>query len=158
MPRSDRIRDLLRLIAEGRASSQKQIVESLGALGHRVTQATVSRDLHEVGAVKARIDGSTSYRLPDHLPHGDSDRTGRNLERSLREFALSVVTSGTMLVVRTAPGHAQLLARAIDLAEPQGVVGTVAGDDTIFVATTDVATADRLELSWLSGRDGRSVR
>ena len=147
--RPDRRRDLVRILRTGVASSQHEIVDALRALGHQVTQATVSRDLKEVGALKVRAGDGFTYRLPDDLPHSSSgDLVSRNLGRSLAEFALDVRVAHSMVVLTTAPGHASAVARAIDLAAPGPVVGTIAGDDTIFIATSDPSTAAALAAAW----------
>jgi transcriptional regulator of arginine metabolism len=147
--RSDRRRDLLRILHTGKASSQKDIVDALRAAGHEVTQATVSRDLREVGATKIRSGDDFVYLLPDELgrTHG-SDLMIRNLERTLEEFSLDVRSAHSLVIVLTAPGHGSAVARAIDLAGLDDVVGTVAGDDTIFVATPSPDHAARLASSW----------
>jgi transcriptional regulator of arginine metabolism len=147
--RSQRRRDLLRILHEGAASSQRDIVRALRAAGHRITQATVSRDLRELGATKVRVNGSTAYRLPDEMPRSvGGDLMVRNLERTLGEFAVDVKPAGSLVVIVTAPGHAAAVARAIDLAGVTEAVGTVAGDDTIFVATQGPDTARRLAARW----------
>ncbi|MGH2773964.1 MAG: arginine repressor [Actinomycetota bacterium] len=146
--RSSRRRDLTRLLREGRASSQRDIVDVLRAAGHEVTQATISRDLQELGALKVRANGGFVYRLPDEMPRGGGDFMTRNLLRTLEEFAVSVRTAGNLVVVMTAPGHAAAVARAIDLAPNDDVIGTVAGDDTIFVATPNHDVAARLAVTW----------
>lgn len=154
MPRTERIRDLTEILRSGRASSQQDIVAELHRRGHEVTQATVSRDLRDMGAAKLRIGDEFEYRLPDEAGLGVLDPLGRNLKKSLDEFALSVVRSGTLLVIKTPPGHASLLARSVDLSNEVEVVGTIAGDDTIFVAFPDEATAAQVRSNWLSGRNG----
>jgi transcriptional regulator of arginine metabolism len=149
--RSERRRDLLRILHEGRPSSQQEIVRALRSAGHDVTQATVSRDLREVGATKIRVGERFVYCLADDIPRLPSgDLMVRNLARTLAEFALDIRTSSSFIVVLTAPGHAAAVARAIDIAGLPEVVGTVAGDDTIFVATTGVATAESLTESWVA--------
>lgn len=147
--RSERKRDLLRILHSGKASSQKDIVDALRAAGHEVTQATVSRDLREVGAAKLRSGEDFVYLLPDELgrTHG-SDLMIRNLERTLEEFSLDVRTAHSLVVVLTAPGHGSAVARAIDLAGLDEVAGTVAGDDTIFVATPSPDQAMTLATKW----------
>ncbi len=124
------------------------IAEALRAAGHDVTQATVSRDLAELGAVKVRSGSGFTYRLPDDLGDSASEFIARNLARTLTQLAYTVATSGSLVVVSTAPGHAGVLARAIDLAKLGPVVGTIAGDDTVFVATTDSRAATRLASDW----------
>jgi transcriptional regulator of arginine metabolism len=147
--RPDRRRDLLRILRSEGASSQQAIVDALQARGHYVTQATVSRDLKEVGALKVRSGDGFAYRLPDDVSHSlNGDLVSRNLGRSLSEFALDVRVAHSMVVLTTAPGHAPAVARAIDLAAPGPVVGTIAGDDTIFVATSDPPTAVALAAAW----------
>jgi transcriptional regulator of arginine metabolism len=150
--RAERRSDLLRILHEGRASSQTDIVQGLRAAGHDVTQATVSRDLREMGATKVRVGDAFVYRLPDEIPRSQTgDLMARSLIRTLGEFALRVSSAGSLVVVLTAPGHAAAVARAIDLAGLDEIVGTVAGDDTIFVATTDASSAEQLALRFQEG-------
>jgi transcriptional regulator of arginine metabolism len=147
--RAERRRDLLRILRQGGARSQHEIVEALIAAGHHVTQATVSRDLREIGAVKVRDNGGFAYRLADQAPRSAAaDLVARNLLRTLSEFALEVREAASLVVIVTAPGHAAAVARAIDLAGLNDVVGTIAGDDTIFVATSDPTTATALARTW----------
>ncbi|HET7483689.1 MAG TPA: arginine repressor [Actinomycetota bacterium] len=148
--RARRRRDLISILHEGHATSQQEIVAALQAAGHDVTQATVSRDLSEIGATKARVEGRLVYRLPDELPHGNGDLITRGLMRTLFDFATDIVTAGTLVVVHTAPGHASAVARAIDLAGLPEVVGTIAGDDTIFVATSNEGDATGIARNWNS--------
>lgn len=156
--RSDRLKDLTRILRGGHAATQQEIVAALEASGHDVTQATVSRDLQEIGAVKIRVGDSLQYRLPDEVPRtAGSDLMGRNLTRTLQDFALDVRPAGSLVVVVTAPGHASAVARAIDLAGLEPVVGTVAGDDTIFVATPSDEEARRLTERWSAVSGDTSV-
>ena len=156
--RADRRRDLLRILHDGKASSQLDIVEELRLAGHDVTQATVSRDLREVGATKVRINGSIAYRLADEIPHGQGgDLVARNLDRNLAEFAIDIAPAANIVVVKTAPGHASAVGRAIDMAGLKEVVGTVAGDDTIFVATPSDEVASELASTWLGKTEGTEV-
>ena len=150
--RPDRRRDLMRILRSGNASSQEQIVRELRDAGHDVTQATVSRDLRELGAAKVRSPQGLTYRLADDVPHSwNGDLVARNLERALEEFALDVKLAHSLVVVVTAPGHASAVARAIDLAGSDPIVGTVAGDDTIFVATGSPEAAKDLRARWWGG-------
>lgn len=147
--RTQRRRDLLRILHEGSAHSQQDIVDALRAGGHDVTQATVSRDLRDVGAAKVRTGNGFVYRLPDEMPHStNGDLVARSLRRTLDEFAIDISAAASLVIVATAPGHASAVARAIDIAGIEGVVGTVAGDDTIFVATPGDAAATRLAEAW----------
>jgi transcriptional regulator of arginine metabolism len=142
----------MRILRQGSASSQKEIVRQLRRAGHDVTQATVSRDLRDIGATKVRSPQGLTYRLADDVPHSwNGDLVARNLERALEEFALDVRLAHSIVVVTTAPGHASAVARAIDLAGADSIVGTVAGDDTIFVATEGPEAARSLRERWWTG-------
>lgn len=154
--RSNRLKDLVGILRRGHAATQLEIVAELQAAGHDVTQATVSRDLQEIGAVKVRMGTTLEYRLPDEVPRTTgSELMERNLRRTLRDFALDVNQADSIVVVVTAPGHASAVARAIDLAGIEEVIGTVAGDDTIFVATPGADRASSLVARWelVSGSD-----
>ena len=149
--RTGRRRDLIRLLREGRAHTQTEIAKALRQEGHQITQATVSRDLREVGATKVRVNGEAVYRLPDEIPRSSGgDLIARDLTRNLNEFAVDVRSAASLVVVTTAPGHASAVARAIDQAGLSEVVGSVAGDDTIFVATPDADSARELVGQWIS--------
>ena len=118
-----------RLIAAGRISTQEELLEALRSAGFRTTQATLSRDLARVGARRvSRPSGGTVYELGEEL---DADGAS-----ALRGLVAAVRTNGMLVVIRTHPGSAPAVARAIDLARLPEVLGTIAGDDTIFVAPT----------------------
>ena len=125
--------------------SQDELVARLAGAGVAATQATVSRDLEELGALRIRRDGVAAYRLP-----GQSDPAvaAARLDRLLSEWVDSIVVSGNLLVLRTPPGSANLVANAIDCAAVADVAGTIAGDDTIFLALNEGvdghAAAERL--------------
>ena len=135
---SDRLSALRQLLSEGAASTQEELREELEARGFSVTQSTISRDLKRVGAVKA-IDaaGRTIYRLegsgiaPLAMPTG-----------SLRDLVNAIRTNGNMIVINTSPGSASLVARHLDAHRPGGILGTIAGDDTIFVAPENLKQID----------------
>ncbi|MFN2587220.1 MAG: arginine repressor [Actinomycetota bacterium] len=148
--RSERRRTLLRILREGRAATQQELVAALRKAGHDVTQATVSRDLQEVGAVKVRSGDEVAYRFPDDVPRLRPARHDPLAE--VLEFALDVREAGTLVVVTTLPGHASAVARASDLAGLPEARGTIAGDDTVFVAAPDAPTAAALAASWLHTR------
>jgi transcriptional regulator of arginine metabolism len=131
-------RRLLRsIVTTQQVSSQQELVELLEAAGYPVTQATVSRDLDALGATKERgASGVGHYAIPDGtLP----DEATRAAARSIAEFVQSITASGNLVVLRTPPGAAHLVAGAIDRADVDHVLGTVAGDDTLIV----VAAEDR---------------
>ena len=133
--RSKRLRSLAGLIRAGAYVSQEELTEQLKALGFAVTQATVSRDLEQLGAVKLKRGGVLSYALPEQL--GAADWSAGRLERILREFVVSVEAAGQLIVLKTPPGSAHLVASAIDHAQLPEIAGTVSGDDTMFVAVRD---------------------
>ena len=104
-------------------------------------QATVSRDIAELGLVKVRgDDGRLAYALPGT---GDPERLSR-LEAALDRWLVGAETAGNLVVLRTPPGHASALALALDEAALPAVAGCIAGDDTIFVAARDGSTAAEL--------------
>ena len=121
------IADLIRGTA---LSSQEELAQRLGSLGFAVTQATISRDLDQMGAVKVRREGRTSYALPEAVRNGTSPR----LAAVFREWVRSVEPAGTMVVIRTPPGSAHLIGVALDNSDLAEIAGTICGDDTIFVA------------------------
>ena len=133
--RTRRLRSLAELIRSGAFVSQEELTERLKALGFAVTQATVSRDLEQLGAVKLKRGGVLSYALPDQL--GGADWSAGRLERIMREFVVSIEAAGQLIVIRTPPGSAHLVASAIDHALLPEIAGTVSGDDTMFVAVRD---------------------
>lgn len=134
-------RDLIvQLLARHQVSSQAALRELLAGEGFEVTQATVSRDLDEIGAVKLLgPDGLPVYALPSgsgdqgaRLPEHASAAHAR-MARLLGELLVSADSSANIAVLRTPPGAAQFLAAAIDHAAPPDVVGTIAGDDTVLM-------------------------
>lgn len=126
------IADLLR---NGGVASQEEVTEKLAALGHAVTQATVSRDLDRMGAVRVKRGGVTRYALPDQV--GDSDWAAGQLQRILREWVVSVEAAGNLLVLKTPPGSAHLVGSAVDQAKLPEIAGTVSGDDTLLMVLRD---------------------
>ena len=127
-------------LSSAEVRSQSELAALLAADGIEVTQATLSRDLEELGAVKLRgADGGVGfYVVPeDGSPlRGVAGGTAR-LSRLLGELLVSTDASGNIAVLRTPPGAADYLASAIDRAALPYVVGTIAGDDTIFVAARE---------------------
>jgi len=136
--------------------SQTQLGRLLADEGVAVTQATLSRDLEDIGAVKVRRAGAgTVYAVPGSEPPGPvlralSDPGESRISRLAAELLVSVDASANLVIARTPPGGAHLLASAIDRATLPEVLGTVAGDDTVLVVTRDpaggAALVDRLLL------------
>jgi transcriptional regulator of arginine metabolism len=143
---------ITRLIAKENVCSQPHLQEMLKDQGIEATQATISRDLEELGAVKIRVAGGDSiYAIAEYAPArvAPSDQ----LRRVMAEWVAEVTSSGNLVVVRTPPGCAHVVASALDRSALSGLLGTVAGDDTIFcVAAEDIGGAGLAEeLRSLSG-------
>jgi transcriptional regulator of arginine metabolism len=136
--RTQRLRALAELIRAGGIASQEEATARLKTGGFAVTQATVSRDLEQLGAVKVKRGGALAYALPDQL--GAADWSAGRLERILGEWVVGIEAAGQLLVLKTPPGSAQLVASAIDHAQLPEIAGTVSGDDTLFVALRDGVT------------------
>ena len=133
--KSQRQHRIAALLEEEVVSSQDRLVELLANAGISATQATVSRDLEDLGAVKVRVGGGSSvYAIPDH-PHEQVVPTD-HLRRVFGEWVLSADWSANLVVLRTPPGSAHAVASAIDRAGLDGILGSVAGDDTIMVITS----------------------
>jgi len=129
---------IMRLLQEQAISSQEQLVELLAADGVVATQATVSRDLEELGAVKVRIPGGTmAYAVPEHAKEQRAPED--HLRRVMGDFVVEVAHSANVVVLRTPPGSAHVVASALDRAGVPGVLGTVAGDDTMIVVCSESA-------------------
>lgn len=131
-----------RLIAdwlrEQPVASQDELVARLDRAGLTATQATVSRDLEAIGAVRVRREGAARYVLPSEV---DRPAAAARLDRILAEWVTTITPAGPLLVLRSPPGSANLVANAIDLAELPEIAGTIAGDDTIFIALADGVVA-----------------
>ena len=125
---SERLSALRELLRSGGLSTQDELRQKLEKLKFAVTQSTISRDLRKIGAVRAtETDGRVVYRLPqDESSFGGFD-LAKNMVKSIRP-------ASNLMVIHTAPGTASLVARHLDMHRPGGVVGTIAGDDTVFLA------------------------
>jgi transcriptional regulator of arginine metabolism len=120
------------LVRSGTVRSQAQFQQLLRKRGIVVAQPTLSRDLRELGLAKT----PRGYLVPPtDRQFAPSAMREEKLRRALRGFALSVVPAGSLVVIKTPPASAHPVARALDEAELAAVVGTIAGDDTVFVAT-----------------------
>lgn len=131
---------IVALIRDHAIHSQPELADLLAAEGVQVTQATLSRDLKELGTVTVRSgDGRAVYLIPEdgHRPLRDAEAAPARLIRLLRELLNGVDASGNIAVLRTPPGAAQYLASALDRAGLPEVVGTIAGDDTILVVARE---------------------
>jgi transcriptional regulator of arginine metabolism len=144
---STRRRDeIARVIRAASVSSQEELQEILAKRGFEVTQPTLSRDLRELGVVKT----PSGYALADTLAGVEPFRLAARASRESRfdsviaDLVVSAAVSGTLVVLRTPAAEAQPVARVIDEAPPEGVLGTLGGDDTVFVATSSASAATRL--------------
>ena len=129
---------MTRLVTTEAIESQAQLRRLLVHAGHDVTQATISRDLEAIGAVKVREDHLARYRIQDPA---EMRRARAALAAATDEFVESVTVTGPLVVVRVPPGAANLVAGRIDSAGLTGVLGTVAGDDTVFIAVDESTEA-----------------
>lgn len=138
MAKPQRLHRVARILEQHAVTSQAQLVDLLAAEGVVATQATVSRDLEELGAMKIRVPGGdTIYVIPEQ-PH-DRPAPEEHLRRVLGEWVADVGHSGNLVVIRTPPGSAHVVGSAIDRAGLPDVLGTVAGDDTVLVVVSERA-------------------
>ena len=150
------------LLLETRAvASQTELGRLLAEEGMTVTQATVSRDLEELGAVKARTAFGVGYILPPEgqARPGTAEAVDARLGRLLEELLVGAEAAGDCVVLRTPPGGAHLLGAALDRAGLSEVAGTIAGDDTVLLVTRAPASplADALALRLLRLAEGRPL-
>lgn len=141
-----RQRAIADLIRAHTLSSQEELADRLGSLGYSVTQATVSRDLEQIGAVKVRRSGQLGYALPEQV----RDAPGPRLAAVFRDWVRSVDTAGNLVVIRTPPGSAHLVGVALDNSDLAEIVGTICGDDTIFAACRSAEQAESLSSKLLA--------
>ncbi len=128
-----------KLIAQGNIATQEDLREKLEAQGVSINQATLSRDLAKLGARRVSSpEGGTMYELPP-APTMPS--------LSLETLVIDITSNGNLVVVQTTPGAASAVALLIDAAKQKDVLGTIAGDDTVFVAPRQAKHADRLAQS-----------
>lgn len=126
-----RQRALLRVVADRRLATQGELARALRGAGFAATQATISRDIVELGLVKVARDGAHAYAAPATPPAGNGSE---RLRRFCEDYPVEAAVAGNLVVVRSLPGTASALGAAIDAAAIAGIVGTIAGDDTVFVA------------------------
>lgn len=119
------------LLQKGKVTTHEEIRESLQKQGIIVNQTRISRTLHKLGAIKINEDNQIVYRLPTEL-------VTISPRDSVKQMVLSIAHNDTLIVIGTSPGSAQLVAKLLDNQKKIGILGTVAGDDTIFVAPENV--------------------
>jgi transcriptional regulator of arginine metabolism len=139
------IRDL---VEQRPIRTQQELAAALRERGFRATQATVSRDVAELGLGKGNREGRPAYVLPARLASPEGSGEDR-LRRLLADVPLELRLAGQLLIIRTLPGSAHAVAAALDRTRWPEIAGSIAGDDTVFVATVDRAALlrvhDRLE-------------
>jgi transcriptional regulator of arginine metabolism len=136
MSKTQRQHRIAKILEQHPVTSQGQLVELLGAESVVATQATVSRDLEEMGAIKVRAAGGESvYAIPE-LPK-DQVAPEDHLRRVLGDWVVEVAHSGNLVVLRTPPGSAHVVGSALDRAGLDEIIGTVAGDDTVLVVSAE---------------------
>lgn len=139
MNKALRHQKILELVRSGGVMNQEQLRARLGELGVQVNQSTLSRDLRELELVK----GARGYQLPS--PDAAAvPPTARKIENALPVFLQQAIPAQNLVVLKTGPGHAPALAVALDRVPMDGVVGSIAGDDTILLVTPDAETARRV--------------
>jgi transcriptional regulator of arginine metabolism len=155
-------KQLINELLSGRGvRSQGELAELLAARGVHVTQATLSRDLVELDAVKVRdASGSLVYAVPAEggdrtRVTGESAAAYHRLSRLCGELLVSAEASANLVVLRTPPGAAQFLASAVDKVEMPGVLGTIAGDDTVLVIGRNPTGGDALARHFTGLADGQ---
>ncbi len=138
MMKPQRQHRIVKLLAENAVASQTHLVELLASDGVTATQATVSRDLEDLGAIKVRVaGGETVYAIPE-MP-AEQRAPEDHLRRVFGDWVVEVASSGNLVVLRTPPGSAHVVGSALDRSGLPEVLGTVAGDDTLIVVVAEGA-------------------
>jgi transcriptional regulator of arginine metabolism len=127
------IRDL---VEQRPIRTQQQLAAALRERGFRTTQATISRDVAELGLIKSGRGGTQTYAIPPRLREAETSGEER-IRALLHDMPVEIREAGTVLVLKTLPGSAHPLAAALDRARWPEVMGSIAGDDTVFVAFGD---------------------
>ena len=124
--------------------TQQELAAALGERGFRRTQATISRDVAELGLIKVARDAGMVYALPPRLIEAETSGEDR-LRKLFGDLPVEVHEAGLLLVIRTLPGSAHAIAAALDRARWPEVAGSIAGDDTLFVAFPDRGSLRRIK-------------
>ncbi len=134
---------IAKVLSEHAVSKQSQLVSLLRDEGLEVTQATVSRDLEDMGALKVRVSSGPSVYALAELP-AQQPAPADHLKRVLGEWLVAIARSGDLLLLRTPPGSANVIAAALDRSTVENMLGTVAGDDSVLVIAAE-QTGEKLE-------------
>ena len=135
------IRDL---VEQRPIRTQQELAAALRERGFRTTQATISRDVAELGLIKVTREGTAAYALPPRLIEAETSGEDR-LRKLMADLPVEIHEAGLLLVVRTLPGSAHAIAAALDRARWPEVAGSIAGDDTLFVAFPDRGSLQRVK-------------
>ncbi|MEJ7748207.1 MAG: hypothetical protein WKF56_02825 [Candidatus Limnocylindrales bacterium] len=146
------IRDL---VVERPIRTQQELAAALRERGFRTTQATISRDVAELGLIKLPRDRIVAYAIPPRLVEAETSGEDR-LRKLLPDLPIEIREAGLLLILRTLPGSAHAIAAALDRARWPDVAGSIAGDDTLFVALADRAAVQRVKRRLLHLAEGPS--
>jgi Arginine repressor len=124
--KEERLETICQIIANQDVSSQEELLSCLNNMGYSTTQATLSRDIRQLGIAKVHIDGSYVYRLPEQA-------LVKETQSGQTKFSHNLEFSGNLAIVKTSPGYAMGIASDIDLNAPVEILATIAGDDTILI-------------------------
>ena len=139
-----RQREIRDLLAQRPLRTQQELAAALRERGFRATQATISRDVAELGLIKSSRDGAQFYQVPARVLEAES--TGEERLRALMaDLPVDVRAAGLILVLRALPGSAHAIAAALDRTRWSEIVGSIAGDDTVFVCFADRAALQRVK-------------
>jgi transcriptional regulator of arginine metabolism len=138
--RQQQIRDL---IATRTIRTQHELAAALRERGYRATQATISRDVSEMGLIKQTKNGERGYAIPPRVEQLETSGEER-LAMVLRDLPVDIRPAGLLIVVKAVPGSAHAIAAALDRTGWPEVAGSIAGDDTVFIAATDRRAAERV--------------
>jgi len=138
--RQQQIRDL---IATRTIRTQHELAAALRERGYRATQATISRDVSEMGLIKQPREGTRGYAMPPRVEQPETSGEER-LAMILRDLPVDIRPAGLLLVLKAVPGSAHAVAAALDRAGWPEVAGSIAGDDTVFIACVDRPAVDRI--------------
>lgn len=131
---------IIELIQNKPIATQEELLQELHSMGYNVTQATVSRDIRELKLVKTlSANGKYCYSLSE-VQNTD---LGTSLDALISKSVVSVASAQNLVVIKTLPGMAQAVCASIDAAQFAGIVGSIAGDDTIFLAADTIENASR---------------
>lgn len=144
VPKNKRLHVISRLLAEHTVTSQPQLLELLAGEGVDATQATVSRDLDELGAVRVRLHGVDGQVYAIAESPANQVAPIEHLRRVLGEWVVDIGVSGNLVMLRTPPGSAHVVASALDRTGLEGMLGTVAGDDTVLVIADQADGGEQL--------------